>query len=69
MKIGQKPELPGALAQTGLSRQAKAPTAAEESAKSAPAASTAGVPVTVSTSARTLAQTARSVGDFDAGRV
>ena len=69
MKIGQKPELPGALAQTGLSKQAKAPAAAEEAVKGANSASAAGVPVTVSMSARTLAQTSRAVGDFDAGRV
>lgn len=69
MKIGQQPELPGARAQTGLPKQAKAPAAAEEAAKGASSASAAGVPVTVSMSARTLAQTARSVGDFDAGRV
>jgi negative regulator of flagellin synthesis FlgM len=31
--------------------------------------STAGVPVTVSTAARALDQTARSTGDFDAGKV
>ena len=70
MKIGQKPELPGALAQTGLSKQTKTPAAAEEEAtKGASSASAAGVPVTVSMSARTLAQTARTAGDFDAGRV
>ena len=69
MKIGQKPELPGALAQTGLSKQTKTPAAAEEATKGASSASAAGVPVTVSMSARTLAQTARTAGDFDAGRV
>ena len=68
MKIGQKPELPGALAQTGLSKQTKTPAAAEEATKGASSASAAGVPVTVSMSARTLAQTARTAGDFDAGR-
>ena len=73
MKIGQKPELPGALAQTGLAaKQAKspvAPSAAEGAAKGAQAASAAGVPVTVSTAARSLDQTARASGDFDAGKV
>lgn len=77
MKIGQKPELPGALAQTGLAKQAKSPAAAnvaaEGGAKSAQAAavaaSAAGVPVTVSSSVRALDQTARHSGDFDAGKV
>ncbi|HCE92210.1 MAG: flagellar biosynthesis anti-sigma factor FlgM [Burkholderiales bacterium GWA2_64_37] len=70
MKIGQKPELPGALAQTGLAKQAKSPaSAAEGAAKDAAAVSTAGVPVTVSTAARALDQTSRSAGDFDASKV
>jgi negative regulator of flagellin synthesis FlgM len=70
MKIGQKPELPGALAQTGPAKQARtavANGAAEGAAKGTAAASAAGVPVTVSTSARSLDPTAR--GDFDAGKV
>ena len=70
MKIGQKPELPGALPQTGLAKQAKTPaSAAEGAAKDAAAVSTAGVPVTVSTAARALDQTSRSTGDFDASKV
>ena len=69
MKIGQKPELPGALAQTGLSKQTKTPAAAEEATKGASSASAAGVPVTVSMSARTLAQTAPTAGDFGPRRV
>ena len=70
MKIGQKPELPGALAQTGLAKQAKSPASAAEGAtKGALAASTGGVPVTVSTAARALEQTARTTGDFDANKV
>ncbi|MBD9394823.1 flagellar biosynthesis anti-sigma factor FlgM [Acidovorax sp. ACV01] len=70
MKIGQKPELPGTLAQTGLAKQAKSPaSAAEGAAKDAAAVSTAGVPVTVSTAARALDQTTRSTGDFDASKV
>lgn len=70
MKIGQKPELPGALAQTGLAKQAKSPaSAAEGAAKDAAAVSTAGVPVTVSTAARALDQSARAAGDFDANKV
>jgi len=72
MKIGQKPELPGALAQTGLAKQAKSPpSAAEGAAKDAAvaAASPAGVPVTVSLAARALDQTQRSTADFDASKV
>ncbi|MBV7544168.1 flagellar biosynthesis anti-sigma factor FlgM [Acidovorax sp. sic0104] len=70
MKIGQKPELPGGLPQTTLAKQVKSPaTAAEGAAKDALAASTAGVPVTVSTAARALDQSARTAGDFDASKV
>jgi negative regulator of flagellin synthesis FlgM len=71
MKIGQKPELPGALAQTGLAKQAKSPaSAAEGAAKDAAAVSTAGVPVTVSTAARgALDPAARTNADFNAGKV
>ena len=72
MKIGQKPELPGALVQTGLAKQAKSPaaSAAEGAAKDAAAVSTAGVPVTVSTAARgALDPTARPNADFNAGKV
>jgi negative regulator of flagellin synthesis FlgM len=70
MKIGQKPELPGALAQAGLAKQAKSPAPAAESvAKGAAAASAAGVPVTVSGSARALEQPGRTSSEFDAKRV
>ena len=70
MKIGQKPELPGALAQTGLAKQAKSPApVAEGVAKGAAAASAAGVPVTVSGSARALEQPGRTSSEFDAKRV
>ena len=70
MKIGQKPELPGALAQTGLAKQEKTPpSAAEGAAKDAAVVSSAGVPVTVSTAARALNQTTRSTAEFDAGKV
>ena len=70
MKIGQQPELPGALAQTGLAKQAKTPpSAAEGAAKDAAVVSSAGVPVTVSTAARALNQTTRSTAEFDAGKV
>lgn len=71
MKIGQKPELPGALAQAGLAKQAKSPAAgaAEGAAKDAAVASAAGVPVTVSSAARALDSTGRASGDFDAAKV
>ena len=70
MKIGQKPDIPSALPQTGLAKQAKSPaSAAQEAAKGALTTSAAGVPVTVSSAARALEQTARTTGDFDAGKV
>lgn len=73
MKIGQKPELPSALAQQVPAKQAKsaASVAAEGAAKGAATAavSAAGVPVTVSTAARSLDQTSRGNADFDAGKV
>ena len=70
MKIGQKPDIPSSLPQTGLAKQAKSPaSAAQEAAKGALTTSAAGVPVTVSSAARALEQTARTTGDFDAGKV
>ena len=70
MKIGQKPDIPSALPQTGLAKQAKSPaSAAQEATKGALTTSAAGVPVTVSSAARALEQTARTTGDFDAGKV
>ena len=67
MKIGQQPELPGAL---GQAKQAKAPAAAPDGvAQGTKAALAPGVPVTVSTAARALDQTARSSGDFDTKKV
>ena len=72
MKIGQKPELPGALAQAAPAKQqAKAaPQAAGGVAASASsAAAAAGVPVTFSSAAKALDQTSRNQGDFDAGKV
>ena len=70
MKIGQTPELPGGLPPTGLAKQAKAPASAAEGAtKDALVASSAGVPVTVSTAARALSPATRSTADFDAGKV
>lgn len=70
MKIGQKPELPGALAQAALAKQAKAaaPSAGGAAADAALVAA-AGVPVTFSTTARALEQTSRNQGDFDASKV
>ncbi|MDZ7861814.1 flagellar biosynthesis anti-sigma factor FlgM [Acidovorax sp.] len=73
MKIGQQPELPGALAQTGQAKQAKAPAAApatpEGVAKGSTAAQAAGVPVTVSTAARALDPAGRAASDFDTKKV
>ena len=72
MKIGQKPELPSALAQAAPAKQqAKAaPQAAGGVAASASsAAAAAGVPVTFSSAAKALDQTSRNQGDFDAGKV
>lgn len=71
MKIGQKPELPGAIAQSAPAKQAKtaAPAAGGVAAGVASAAA-AGVPVTFSsTAARALEPTGRNQGDFDAGKV
>lgn len=72
MKIGQKPELPSAVAQAAGSakQQAKsAAPAAEGLAKGAAAATAAGVAVTFSRAARGLEFSGRAQGDFDAGRV
>lgn len=70
MKIGQKPELPGAIAQSAPAKQAKtAAPAAGGAAAGVASAAAAGVPVTFSTAARALDQTGRNQGDFDAGKV
>ncbi|MCO5110879.1 MAG: flagellar biosynthesis anti-sigma factor FlgM [Burkholderiaceae bacterium] len=73
MKIGQKPELQGALAQAAPAKQqAKAaPQVAGGVAASASsaAAAAAGVPVTFSSAAKALDQISRNQGDFDAGKV
>ncbi|MFT4241268.1 MAG: flagellar biosynthesis anti-sigma factor FlgM [Acidovorax sp.] len=70
MKIGQTPELPSLGASSGPAKQAKAPASASEQAQSAAAAaSVAGVPVTVSTTVRSLTGSARLQGDFDADKV
>ncbi|MCW5221512.1 flagellar biosynthesis anti-sigma factor FlgM [Verminephrobacter aporrectodeae] len=68
MKIGQKTEIPGALAQTGSAKRAQSPPGAAVGAGT-PAASLAGVPVTVSGAAHALDPTARSNADYDAGKV
>lgn len=72
MKIGQKPDLPGAVTQQA---PAKAPAktvlaASDELAKNAPAAtSNAGVPVSMSNSAQALDKMSRSSSDFNAEKV
>ena len=72
MKIGQKPELPGALAQAAPAKQqakAAAQAAGGVAASASSAAAAAGVPVTFSSAAKALDQTSRNQGDFDAGKV
>ena len=70
MKIGQKPELPGAIVQSAPAKQAKtAAPAAGGMAAGVASAAAAGVPVTFSTAARALEQTSRNQGDFDVGKV
>ncbi len=78
MKIGQTPELPAAAAASIASKQSKAnapaadATAASGSAKGAAsvnATSAAGVPVTLSRTAREIEQSGRTPGEFDADRV
>ena len=72
MKIGQKPELPGALAQAAPAKQqakAAAQAAGGLAASASSAVAAAGVPVTLSSAAKALEQTSRNPGDFDAGKV
>lgn len=72
MKIGQKPELPGAMASSAPAKQARsAPSSAEGAAAAVAPASVAaaGVPVTFSTAARALDPSGRLAGDFDVGKV
>lgn len=72
MKIGQKPELQGALAQAAPAKQqAKAApqVAGGVAASASSAAAAAGVPVTFSSAAKALDQISRNQGDFDAGKV
>lgn len=70
MKIGQTPELPAVTAQAQAAKQAKAAAPAVEQAPAkGAAAAAAGVPVTLSRTARDIEQTGRASSDFDAGRV
>lgn len=70
MKIGQKPELPGALAQTGLMKTGKPSTgAAEVAVKESRVGSSASVPVFVSQSVRSLDTGSRPTVDFDSAKV
>lgn len=70
MKIGQKPELPSVLAQAGLAKQIKSSASVVEgAAKDAASAASTSAPVTVSTAARSLGQTSRTAGSFDASKV
>lgn len=70
MKIGQTPELTGAVAQSNASKQAKTSQAnAQASTNGTASVAAAGVPVTLSRNARQIEQTGRASGDFDAGRV
>ena len=72
MKIGKKPELPGALAQAAPAKQqakAAAQAAGGLAASASSAAAAAGVPFTLSSAAKALEQTSRNQGDFDAGKV
>lgn len=73
MKIGNKPELPGAAAPAAnAARQNAKPTAPAGEAlarAAAPAAAAAGVPVTLSRAAQSLEPSGRTQGEFDANRV
>jgi negative regulator of flagellin synthesis FlgM len=71
MKIGQKPELPAAALQAAAKQATKTTgPAAEEAAKSTQVAtSSAGVPVSFSSSAKALDPSARATTEFDADRV
>ncbi|MBX9835733.1 MAG: flagellar biosynthesis anti-sigma factor FlgM [Burkholderiaceae bacterium] len=72
MKIGQKPELPSAVAQAAGSAKQQARTgapAAQALGQGVAKAKTAGAPVSFSTVARGLEPTSRSSSDFDVDRV
>lgn len=70
MKIGNNPDIASTLSQAAAARQqakAAAP-AAETASQGAARATAAGVPVTLSATARGVADS-RSTADFDAGKV
>ena len=73
MKIGSKPELPGAAAPAAnAARQNAKPAAPAGEALAGAAALSApadGVPVTLSRTAQALEPTGRTQGEFDANRV
>jgi len=71
MKIGQKPELPTAALQAAAKQATKTTgPAAEEAAKSTQVAtSSAGVPVSFSSSAKALEPAGRSTTEFNAKTV
>ncbi|MBS0390300.1 MAG: flagellar biosynthesis anti-sigma factor FlgM [Comamonadaceae bacterium] len=71
MKIGNNPDIASTLSQAAAARQqakAAAPAPAAEAASQSAARATAGVPVTLSATARGV-EAGRSQGDFDAGKV
>ena len=63
MKIGQKPELPSAVAQATGSAKQQARTGAPAAAKAA------GAPVSFSSATRDMVPVSRSTSDFDVDRV
>lgn len=72
MKIGQKPELPSAVAQAAGSAKQRARAgapAASALGQSVATAKAAGAPVSFSSAARGLEPTSRSTSDFDVDRV
>lgn len=75
MKIGQTPELPGGLSPSAAAKsQAKpapapAGTGTAAAGNAAAAVASAGVPVILSKAAQGLDSTARTQGDFNAGKV
>ena len=70
MKIGQNPELTAAALQAAAKQAKTSGPAAEEAAKGAQVAtSSAGVPVSFSSSAKALDPASRATTEFDADRV
>lgn len=70
MKIGQNPELANAIAQNAPAKQqARDAAPVAQAASQSAAATRSGAGVTFSSAARTLDASARSQGDFDAGKV